>query len=173
MPVFLFLLFLFIVIPLVELALLLSLSNYLGWWWQTLFIVVVTGMVGAALAKRQGWQTWMRLKQNLSSREMPTDALLDGMMILIAGAFLITPGILTDCTGFLLLFPPFRKLIKQPLVFWLKATFFSRFQSKNSFSQSNFSDFSGVDSNFDKTAEPIPKEEDNIIDVPFTRKTND
>ncbi len=170
MRVFLILLFLFIAVPLVELALLLSVSAHFGWWWQTLILVIVTGVTGAFFAKQQGWQTWERLKQNISDREMPTDALFDGIMILVAGAFLITPGLLTDFAGFSLLFPPFRKLIKTPIIFWLKRTIFFRFQGMNPFPEPGSSPLSDLGSMFGDSEDAPASNE--IIDVPFTRKTD-
>lgn len=108
---FLVILLLLTVVPLMELALLFWVADVTDWR-LTLAIVIVTGMLGAALAKHQGLQVWRRIQEQISKGKPPTSELLDGLMILFAGAFLLTPGILTDCVGFLLLTPFGRKLLR-------------------------------------------------------------
>ncbi len=105
------LLLLLTLVPLMELALLIRLyqATDLG---TTLAVVILTGIVGAALARRQGLETWYRIERRLSERQPPTAELMDGLMIFIAGALLITPGMMTDAVGFLLLIPPVRKLLR-------------------------------------------------------------
>ena len=102
---------LFTIVTLVEMVILIQLGGLMGFW-PTVALVAVTGFVGAALAKREGLRTLGRVKEQLGRGEMPTDALLDGLCILIAGAFLVTPGVLTDIAGFLLLMPPARVPLK-------------------------------------------------------------
>lgn len=118
----LFLIFLFITVPLVELALLLLMGGMTKWW-LPLVVVVVTGVVGAALARRQGWQTYRRIQRELGQGQMPGDALLDAVMIFVAGALLLTPGILTDAFGMSLLLPFCRRFYKNRLMNWLKSKF--------------------------------------------------
>ena len=114
----LFLLLLFTVLPLVELLLLLQIGGQVGWP-LTILIVLATGVVGASLAGHQGLMTMWRLRSSLGRGEAPTDALLDGALILVAGGVLITPGVLTDAIGFGLLMPPVRTVVKR----WLRAWF--------------------------------------------------
>lgn len=102
---------LLVLVPLLELWLLIQLSQATDWG-TTLAIVILTGILGAALARRQGLAVWHRIQNQLSQGNSPTRELLDGLMILFAGAFLLTPGILTDGVGFLLLTPPVRKLLR-------------------------------------------------------------
>ncbi len=104
----------FIIIPLVDLVILVHVGGYLGFG-ATIAIVVVTGFAGAALAKRQGLRTLNRINAELTAGKMPTSELADGVLILLAGAVLITPGFLTDAFGLLLLVPAFRKLLKGAL----------------------------------------------------------
>ncbi|MCB0292521.1 MAG: FxsA family protein, partial [Calditrichaeota bacterium] len=101
------LLFLFIAIPLAELALLVKLGEVLGFW-PTIGLVIVTGILGASLAKAQGFMIYARIQQELAAGRMPTGELLDGLLILIGGIVLLTPGLLTDLCGFALLIPPLR-----------------------------------------------------------------
>ncbi len=113
------LLILFTLVPFVELILLLWLSDRTSWLF-TLGLIFFTGILGAALARAQGWRTWLRLQQEMRSGRVPAVALMDGAMILVAGALLVTPGILTDAVGFALLTPPFRAAIRHLLVHRLK-----------------------------------------------------
>jgi UPF0716 protein FxsA len=109
------LLLLFIVVPAVELALLIELGRRIGTV-ETLALIVVTGIAGASMARSQGLRVLQRVQQRLEAGEMPADSVVDGLMILIASALLITPGILTDAFGFLCLVPAFRGLVKRELL---------------------------------------------------------
>jgi UPF0716 protein FxsA len=113
---------LFVTVPLVELWLLLYLSEYTGWKF-TLGLVIVTGLAGSFLARLQGWRTIRRIQDELGQGKLPTDSLLDGVMILVAGALLLTPGILTDALGLSLLIPPCRRVYRALLVRWFKSRF--------------------------------------------------
>ena len=106
------LLLLFTIVPLIELALLLYLTELTSWR-VSVGLVLTTGIVGALLAKLQGAMVYRRAGEQMARGETPTDTLLDGMMILVAGCLLITPGILTDVLGFSLLLPPVRTMIRR------------------------------------------------------------
>ncbi len=108
------LLLLFTVVPLVELVLLLVLADYTSWKF-TLGLVLVTGIAGAALARWQGLRCLRRLQQQAAAGQVPADPLMDGLMILMAAALLVTPGVLTDVVGFGLLAPPVRDVLKRRL----------------------------------------------------------
>ena len=95
---------LFIVIPLTELYLLLWVSRRIGFV-ETLLLTVVTGMVGASLAKREGLKVWRDYQAALSELRPPDTGVIDGLLVLLGGALLITPGVLTDVLGLLLLLP--------------------------------------------------------------------
>lgn len=108
---FLKLLALFTVIPAVELVVLIALGRSVGFW-PTAALVLVTGVLGAWLARREGLKVFFAVQAEVAQGRMPTDQLLDGLMIVVAGAVLLTPGLLTDAFGFLLLVPTGRKAIK-------------------------------------------------------------
>lgn len=110
---------LFVVLPLVELTLLLLLADFTDWW-VTLLIVIATGLLGAWLSQRQGWKTWVRIRQELVQGRMPADAVFDGVLILAAGLMLLTPGMLTDLAGISLLIPICRRFYKARLIAWFK-----------------------------------------------------
>ena len=101
----------FVLMPLLELAVLLRVHQTVGMA-ATLAIVIVTGAVGAALARFQGLMTLRAIRMDLAEGRMPAPRLLDGLMILLAGALLITPGLVTDTIGFLLLVPALRRAIR-------------------------------------------------------------
>ncbi len=108
------LLLLFIVVPAVELALLIQVGVRIGTV-NTLALIVLTGIVGASLARWQGLGVLRRMQQETAAGRLPTGSIFDGVIILIAGALLITPGILTDAVGFACLVPGTRALMKSYL----------------------------------------------------------
>lgn len=101
------LLVLFIVLPLVDLLLLLNIGFAIGLF-ETVLLVVVTGMVGYHLAKQQGLATLNKIQESLARGAAPTTELLDGLFILIGGVLLVTPGVLTDLLGLAFIIPPTR-----------------------------------------------------------------
>ena len=108
------LLVLFVVVPIVEFYLLLKLATWTDFW-TTLALVLATGVVGAALARWQGIATLLTIQREFAEGRLPGKALLDGAMILVAAALLLTPGILTDLFGFSLLMPPCRAVYRRML----------------------------------------------------------
>ncbi|MDA0327744.1 MAG: FxsA family protein [Gemmatimonadetes bacterium] len=103
---------LFVIIPILELMLLIQLGQVVGLM-PTLLLVVFTGVTGAWLARAEGMRVFFQFQKELASGRLPGQALLDGICVLIGGAFLLTPGVLTDLTGFSLLFPPTRRWIQR------------------------------------------------------------
>jgi len=110
------LLILFIVLPLLDLWLLFTLADGLPSFGVTVGLVVATGIVGASLAKRQGLAAWKNFNAEVGRGALPADAMLDGVLILLAGAVLITPGLITDAIGLALLVPPLRRFVRRRLV---------------------------------------------------------
>ena len=107
---FLRLLLLFTVVPLIELFLLIWVGQAIGAL-ATIVLVIVTGTLGAWLARSQGLRTLERVRQEWAGGQIPAAALVDGLLILVAGAVLLTPGILTDLAGFFLLVPQGRRQV--------------------------------------------------------------
>jgi len=101
---------LFVGVPLLELLVLIQVGQWIGLW-PTIGLVVATGFAGAALARKEGLRTLWRIQGELGQGRMPGDALFDGLAILVGGALLLTPGILTDAVGFSFLLPFTRKLL--------------------------------------------------------------
>ncbi len=99
---------LFLIVPIVEIAILIQLSEVIGGW-PTIVVVIITAYAGAKMVKLQGLQTFAQIQQKSASGQMPTEELFSGVCILISGVLLLTPGILTDVLGFLLLTPAVRQ----------------------------------------------------------------
>lgn len=101
---FLVLVFLFVAMPLVELYLLLTVGSQIGAW-NTFGIVLITGIVGAALAKSQGRAIFTKIQSELNKGGVPADAMIQGLMVFVGGLLLITPGFVTDAFGFFFVIP--------------------------------------------------------------------
>lgn len=113
---------LFVFVPLAELALLVWLGRRVGLL-PTVALVIVTGVLGASLARLQGLASWRRFQQALAEGRPPHRELLEGLLVLLAGAVLLTPGLLTDLTGFALLVPPLRRAVAARLAHRFAARF--------------------------------------------------
>lgn len=111
-----------VLIPLVELVLLDELSDQIGMT-GTVGLILVTGAIGATLARRQGRSVWRQIHNQLQQGQSPSREITEGVIILLAGALLLTPGLLTDGLGFLMLVPPLRSTAARWLTRWfLKRT---------------------------------------------------
>lgn len=106
---------LFAIVPPLELYLLLRLANIAGIG-TTILIVISTAIIGSMLARQQGMLAWWRFRDALAHGRMPSNEIADGLMVIFAAALLLTPGLLTDTVGFLLLIPFTRKFIRRGLV---------------------------------------------------------
>lgn len=103
---------LFVIVPILELVLLIQIGQVVGLW-PTLALVLLTGVTGAALARLEGMRVLFQFRRELASGRLPGQALLDGISVLVGGAFLLTPGVLTDFAGFALLVPFTRRWIQR------------------------------------------------------------
>ena len=124
------LLLLFIVTPLVEMAILIELGRRFGTW-HTIGIVVLTGLIGASLAKAQGLQVYRNLTRSLYNGELPHNHLIEGLLLFVGGALLITPGVLTDIVGFVLVLPWTRRLVREQVKSQLRRRLITRIKGKN------------------------------------------
>jgi UPF0716 protein FxsA len=109
---FLRLFLLFTIVPLIELMLLIKIGGVIGVA-PTIVIVIGTGVLGAWLARWQGLAVLRRIGDEMAAGRLPTDALIDGLLVLVAAAMLLTPGFLTDTAGFLLLVPGTRAIVRR------------------------------------------------------------
>ena len=112
------LLLIFIAVPVVELILIVEIGQRIGSI-NTIGLIMGTGIVGAWLARQQGISTLARLRRDLDEGRLPAEPIIDGVLILLAAAVLIAPGVLTDLMGFICLVPACRRLLK----YYLKKKF--------------------------------------------------
>jgi UPF0716 protein FxsA len=113
------LLAIFIIVPALEVTGMITLGHFIGGW-TTFGLILLSGFVGAYLAKREGRKVWAYARQQMSMGQVPTESILDGICIFAGGIFLITPGFLTDILGFLLVFPLTRPIFKVLLLTFIK-----------------------------------------------------
>jgi len=148
---------LFTVVPVVEIILLFRLAGMIGGW-ATFFVVIITGIVGASLARAQGVACVNRIQAELSRGKVPTVEMGGGLLLLIAAVLLVTPGILTDMVGFLLLVPAFRKFVVHYVLLYFKGKVVSKV---------SYTDFSGVNVQTDREYKSTNEDKivDEIIDV--------
>ena len=102
----------FTLIPVLELYLLIKIGTVIGGF-NTILLVVLTGFTGAWLARMEGMNTMMKLRTNLQQGLMPAEELIDAVIIFAAGIVLLTPGLITDVFGLLLLWPVTRNMFKR------------------------------------------------------------
>ncbi len=159
------LLLLFIVVPIIELLILFRIGGLLGAI-NTFTVIIITGVIGAYLAKRQGLIILKKIQTSIGEGKIPAAEVVDGLIILVAGAVLLTPGFLTDITGFLLLLPFGRNLV----TLWLIKKFTTMIKSgKISGSDSGHFAFN-MTSHSEK--ETIQTHKSDVIDVE-SRQIND
>ena len=116
---------LFVLTPLVELAILVYLGTIIGALY-TILIVVATGILGAFMARNQGLAALSRIRGSIERGIIPSDEIFDGALILAGGLLLLTPGIITDIIGFALLVPQTRRIIGR----WLRSLIRRRIQRR-------------------------------------------
>ena len=105
---------LFTAVPLMELWLLIKVGEVIGAS-STLLVVIITGAAGAFLARQQGLAVITQFQRQVESQQMPTDTLIEGLLVLVGGVLLVTPGIATDIAGFCLVIPYTRRAIRNAL----------------------------------------------------------
>jgi UPF0716 protein FxsA len=115
----------FIVVPVLELALLIQVGRTIGLW-PTVGLVMVTAVTGAVILSQQGFATLRRTLEAASQGQPPVKPVLDGMFLLIAGALLLTPGLITDVAALLLLIPP----VRHALATWIVRAIMKRAKSR-------------------------------------------
>lgn len=111
---FLLVVVLLVVMPLAELWAIIAVSDVIGGW-QTIAVLLIDSLIGAWLLKGQGRGVLSKVDERLRAGDLPTDELVDGVLVLVAGALMLTPGFITDAIGFFLLLPPTRAPVRMAL----------------------------------------------------------
>lgn len=106
---------LFFVIPIIEIFFLIKVGDTIGVWW-TILLVVLTAVIGAGLLRQQGLSTLARFQQNMGQGKLPAQEMVEGILLAVGGALLMTPGFVTDSIGFLCLLPFSRKVIAKNIM---------------------------------------------------------
>lgn len=154
------LLLIFIVIPLAEIAVFIHVGGIIGLW-ATIGLVVVTAIIGTSLLRWQGYGVLARTQNSLNNGELPVESVVDGVFLLVAGALLLTPGLITDTFGFLLFVPQFRRLLAR--------TIFNRMIAKGKVRMSVYSDGNNFEADpFSQQKQHSRKDDPNIIDAEYT-----
>ena len=143
---------LFVLVPCLELLLLFQVGERIGFP-VTVGVILLTGVVGAWLARWQGYQVVERLRGALRQGRIPADEALDGFLVFVGGVLLVTPGLLTDLCGLSLLTPLARSVLRQRI----KCAVRTRFSV-------------GAAPQWDREGDPEPGEDDDVIDVPATSR---
>jgi UPF0716 protein FxsA len=108
----LFLVLLFIVLPVAEIYVIIKVGEAIGVL-PTIALLILDGFLGAALLRHQGRAAWARFNEALAAGRVPAREVFDGAMIIVGGAFLLAPGFITDAIGLLLLLPPSRAIFRR------------------------------------------------------------
>jgi UPF0716 protein FxsA len=103
---------LFLLVPIAELYVIYQVGDAIGIWW-TFLLLAADSLLGSFLLKSQGRAVWRRFNDNLAQGRVPHREVIDGVLVIFGGAFLITPGFLTDIVGVVLLIPPTRSLVRR------------------------------------------------------------
>ena len=115
----------FTLVPFIEIYLLIKIGAQVGAF-NTILIVILTGLLGASLARLEGIKTMTKVRESLNRGELPAEEMLDAMLIFAAGVVLLTPGFITDLTGLALLVPQarfwFKRWLRKKFDEWLKKT---------------------------------------------------
>lgn len=101
--------------PIVEMLVIIETGRRFGFWF-TLGALIVLGLLGLYLVKKQGFAVITKIKYEISLGHVPTDSLLDGLLILVSGLLLLTPGLITDLLGLLLLIDPLRIILRRKFI---------------------------------------------------------
>lgn len=105
----------FVVMPILEIYVLIQVGQAIGPWW-TILLLVLDSILGAWLIKREGRRAWQALREQVETGRMPHKELADGALVVLGGAFMLSPGFVTDALGILLILPVTRPLFRGLLV---------------------------------------------------------
>ncbi len=156
----LFLILLFIVVPIAELYVIIQVGEAIGLW-PTLILLLADALLGSFLLKHQGRSAWRRFNQALAERRFPGKEVADGVLIIIGGTLLLAPGFLTDIVGIFLLVPPTRAIARSIMRRFTIGRFAVVGVPGGAFGSSRGPDPNrpSRDYDFDVTAEEVPEDD--------------
>ena len=106
---------LFIILPIAEIYVIIQVGQAIGPWW-TIALLIADSILGSMLMRSQGRAAWRRFNEAVAARRPPAREVLDGVLVIFGGAFLLTPGFISDIFGLIFLIPPTRALVRRLLV---------------------------------------------------------
>jgi UPF0716 protein FxsA len=133
---------LFIIIPIIEITVLMQVGELIGVW-PTIVIVVISAWLGAKYVRLQGLATMQSVQSKMAQGEMPSSEIVTGLVLLVAGVLLVTPGFVTDIFGLLLLIPSVRQLLATTVQKYIKTAQGGSFSAHTQFHSSTFSQENG------------------------------
>ncbi len=133
---------LFIIVPIIEITVLMQVGELIGAW-PTVAIVIISAWLGAKYVRQQGLATLQSVQTKMAQGEMPSSEIVTGMMLLVAGVLLVTPGFVTDTFGLLLLVPNVRQALANTVQKHIKTSQGSAFGANTHFHSSTFTQTSG------------------------------
>ncbi len=166
---------LFLLVPIIEIYFLMKVGDVIGFF-PTAFLVVLTAVIGAWLLRQQGLATLARFQQNLSQGKLPAQEMIEGILLAVGGALLMTPGFVTDTIGFLCLLPFSRKYIASVIMKNSAAKASAKmggFSQGGQWQQSDSDVFEGEFTEVKPEAKTRIKNETIIIESTHSKKNND
>jgi len=160
---------LFIVIPIIEITVIMQVGELLGVW-PTVAIVILSAWLGAKYVRQQGIATLQSVQGKMAQGEMPSSEIVTGLMLLVAGVLLVTPGFVTDIFGLSLLIPAVRSAIAEQVQKNIKVNQFSSGASFHHSSQGNVYEHEGQQQPFSQENKPISHHHGETLEGEFQRK---
>jgi len=167
---------LFIIIPIIEITVLMQVGELIGAW-PTIAIVIISAWLGAKYVRQQGLATLQSVQTKMVQGEMPSSEIVTGLMLLVAGVLLVTPGFVTDVFGLSLLLPKVRQALANTVQQHIKTNPTGAFGANAHFHSSTFTQTSGqtYDNEVDNSdvftpQKPIAHHQGEIIEGDFKRK---
>ncbi len=164
LPLFL----LFVILPIAEIMLIINVSDSIGGW-NTFFIVIVTAFFGAYFVRQQGFALIQHMQEKLNTGQAPSTELAEGILLLVAGVLLITPGFITDVLGFLFTLP----FSRTPIATFFMKAFVNKKMGSVHFNHSNFNQRPPFEQAHDPENSGNRGEHGDVIDGEYTDKSDD
>lgn len=108
----------FLIVPALEIGVFIWIGGIVGPWW-VVSLIILSGIIGVTFARHQGYETWLKARESMNNRRVPTEQILDGICIFIGAVLLFAPGFITDIIGLLLIIPWTRGPFRMMLLTWV------------------------------------------------------
>jgi len=160
---------LFIIIPIIEITVIMQVGALLGVW-PTVAIVILSAWLGAKYVRQQGLATMQTVQTKMAQGEMPSSEIVTGLMLLVAGVLLVTPGFVTDIFGLSLLIPSVRAAIASQVQKHIKVNQFAAGGTYSHSSHGNVYQHEPQEQSFTQESKPISHHEGETLEGEFQRK---